>query len=297
MAINTATPFGIIKVNAADFPATKVEGSFYIWKGGCYVATSATEAELLGQITYSASLAAVSEPVQGRLYITDDTKTIHRWNGEDWQQIAAPAEGGSNDASSLTGVIPPDVIAASELVTEDALETVLDNRLASAMTYKGTKATYGELPEEGNKQGDVWNVTTSPDGSGHNYAWDGTGWDQLGGVVSLANYVTLDGDDVIGGDKTFTNTINGTITAAQALAAARTFSVSGKAAAAGVLFDGTANVDIQVTSLDASGLTGAIPSAVTAETQDAVDNSTKIATTAFVKTAVSNAETKWTVIE
>ena len=51
-----------------------------------------------------------------------------------------------------------------------------------------------------------------------------------------------------------------------------------------VATSGVANI----TSIPASILTGAIPSAVTATTQVQTDNSTKIATTAFVKTAIDN---------
>ena len=51
-----------------------------------------------------------------------------------------------------------------------------------------------------------------------------------------------------------------------------------------VATSGVANI----TSMPASILSGAIPSAVTATTQSAGDNSTKIATTAFVKTAIDN---------
>ena len=51
-----------------------------------------------------------------------------------------------------------------------------------------------------------------------------------------------------------------------------------------VATSGVANI----TSVPASILSGAIPSAVTATTQSASDNSTKIATTAFVKTAIDN---------
>ena len=53
---------------------------------------------------------------------------------------------------------------------------------------------------------------------------------------------------------------------------------------------GTASGNLTSSStLDASKLSGAIPSAVTATTQASTDNSTKIATTAFVKTAIANA--------
>ena len=51
-----------------------------------------------------------------------------------------------------------------------------------------------------------------------------------------------------------------------------------------VATSGVANI----TSVPASILSGAIPSAVTATTQSASDNSTKLATTAFVKTAIDN---------
>ena len=51
-----------------------------------------------------------------------------------------------------------------------------------------------------------------------------------------------------------------------------------------VATSGVANI----TSVPASILNGAIPSAVTATTQSASDNSTKIATTAFVQTAIDN---------
>ena len=64
-----------------------------------------------------------------------------------------------------------------------------------------------------------------------------------------------------------------------------TFSITGKATATGVLFDGTADVALNVTTLDASGLTGAIPDGVTATTQSQGDNSTQLATTAYVDSA------------
>lgn len=50
-----------------------------------------------------------------------------------------------------------------------------------------------------------------------------------------------------------------------------------------VATSGVANI----TSVPASILTGAIPSAVTATTQNQSDNSTKLATTAYVRTAIS----------
>ena len=71
--------------------------------------------------------------------------------------------------------------------------TEVDNKLTSAMTYKGSKDYYAVLPESNNKVGDVWNVVdydSSKTNWGHNYAWNGTSWDDLGGNVDLSNYYT-----------------------------------------------------------------------------------------------------------
>lgn len=70
----------------------------------------------------------------------------------------------------------------------------IDTKLSSAMDYKGTKDTYADLPAEGNKKGDVWNITNADAEhgikAGDNVAWNGTGWDVLGGVVDLSGYAT-----------------------------------------------------------------------------------------------------------
>lgn len=88
------------------------------------------------------------------------------------------------------------------------LKTLVDElkaSVAAALDYKGTKDTYEELPAEGNKKGDVWNVVgahgTTP--AGTNYAWDGTTWDPLGGTIDLSGYYTkTQVDDAISAAKT-----------------------------------------------------------------------------------------------
>lgn len=76
----------------------------------------------------------------------------------------------------------------------------VDAKVSSVMRYKGSKDTYAELPSEGNEVGDVWNVVGADavNGvrAGDNFAWNGTGWDNLGGAVVLDGYATK--DDLIG---------------------------------------------------------------------------------------------------
>lgn len=72
----------------------------------------------------------------------------------------------------------------------------VDAKVSSVMRYKGSKGTYAELPSEGNEIGDVWNVVGADavNGvrAGDNFAWNGTGWDNLGGAVVLDGYATKD---------------------------------------------------------------------------------------------------------
>lgn len=72
----------------------------------------------------------------------------------------------------------------------------VDAKVSSVMRYKGSKDTYAELPSEGNEIGDVWNVVGADavNGvrAGDNFAWNGAGWDNLGGAVVLDGYATKD---------------------------------------------------------------------------------------------------------
>ena len=82
-----------------------------------------------------------------------------------------------------------------------ALEVKVNEALSGVFRYKGSVATYGDLPASDNEVGDVYNVIDT----GKNYAWDGSAWDDLGGLVDLSNYVTLDSDQTITSYKYFSN--------------------------------------------------------------------------------------------
>lgn len=90
---------------------------------------------------------------------------------------------------------------------QDEAISDLDERIRQALVgvfhYKGSVATYADLPVADNQVGDVYNVLET----GANYAWDGTAWDDLSGIVDLSDYVTIDGNETITGVKTFSNGI------------------------------------------------------------------------------------------
>lgn len=79
---------------------------------------------------------------------------------------------------------------------EDAYtKTEIDNKVSSALHYKGSKDTYAELPTEGNVVGDVWNIVNADSThgvkAGDNVAWNGTTWDVLAGTIDLSAYMLI----------------------------------------------------------------------------------------------------------
>jgi hypothetical protein len=70
--------------------------------------------------------------------------------------------------------------------TETYNKTEIDSKISSVYRYKGSVATYQDLPSGDLTVGDVYNVESD----GSNYAWNGTAWDKLGGDIDLSDYYT-----------------------------------------------------------------------------------------------------------
>lgn len=74
-----------------------------------------------------------------------------------------------------------------------ASDYCLKTDFASAMRYKGTVATVNDLPASDNTIGDMYNVTAN----NMNYAWDGSAWDPMGGVVSIDPITNAEIDTIL----------------------------------------------------------------------------------------------------
>ena len=66
--------------------------------------------------------------------------------------------------------------------------------IVSAYVFKGSVATYADLPTEGLSAGDVYNVEAAYNNipAGTNFAWTGETWDALAGSVDLSAYSTTE---------------------------------------------------------------------------------------------------------
>lgn len=83
-------------------------------------------------------------------------------------------------------------------------KTEIDNKISSVYKYKGSVATYQDLPSTDLTIGDVYNVESD----GSNYAWNGIDWDRLGGEVDLSNYYNKTQTDTLLSGKVDNSTLN-----------------------------------------------------------------------------------------
>ena len=174
------------------------------------------------EIRFANSFEELGDPTVdklGKLYMIPATSTVLHDLFEEYIVVHSPST--TEDVYMWekwgSGQITVEIIDSLESDRTDAalsaaqgkaLKTLVDElkaSVAAALDYKGTKDTYEELPAEGNKKGDVWNVVgahgTTP--AGTNYAWDGTQWDPLGGTIDLSGYYTkTQVDDAISAAKT-----------------------------------------------------------------------------------------------
>lgn len=131
----------------------------------------------------------------GQIVENSDPATVSSWS--EWYKLATKADI-DGTTTALTERIDT---VANNLATHEAdfnnphKVTAKQLGLTTVYQYKGSVATYADLPTTGQKVGDVWNVETAdPDHgikAGDNVAWDGAQWDILGGNHDLSGYAQL----------------------------------------------------------------------------------------------------------
>lgn len=121
-------------------------------------------------------LSQVWNKIKAQLALKADVTALETLEGT-VESLQTEVDGKAAKATTLAGYG----------ITDAYTKTEIDGKLTGAMHYKGQVASYDALPSSGNVQGDVWNV----EDDGHNYAWNGTGWDKLAGEVDLSDYATI----------------------------------------------------------------------------------------------------------
>lgn len=162
----------------------------------------------------------------GQIVENSDPATVSSWS--EWYKLATKADI-DGTTTNLTEKI---TTVANNLATHEAdfnnphKVTAKQLGLTTVYQYKGSVATYADLPTTGQKVGDVWNVETAdPDHgikAGDNVAWDGAQWDALGGNHDLSGYAQLNSANTF----TALNTFRANIRVSNGTAAGSSGSIS-----------------------------------------------------------------------
>ena len=176
--------------------SAKVESDYatkeFVGAASGYAYTKAKE-DLIGESTD----AATADTIWGaKNYASSLTKTLSgdvvTYVENKFTQQNSEIDGLSDKVDELSGVVE---------TMSGEVKTYIDTELSKVYVYKGSVATVADLPDgtgDANKDGDVYNVVAANGQpgdadytpAGTNYAWNGTEWDALGGVVDLSNYAT-----------------------------------------------------------------------------------------------------------
>lgn len=131
----------------------------------------------------------------GQIVENSDPATVSSWS--EWYKLATKADidGTTTDLTEKITTVANNLATHEADFSNPHKVTAEQLGLTTVYQYKGSVATYADLPTTGQKVGDVWNVETAdPDHgikAGDNVAWDGTQWDILGGNQDLSGYAQL----------------------------------------------------------------------------------------------------------
>ena len=131
----------------------------------------------------------------GQIVENSDPATVSSWSK--WYKLATKADidGTTTDLTKKITTVANNLATHKADFSNPHKVTAKQLGLATVYQYKGSVATYADLPTTGQKVGDVWNVETAdPDHgikAGDNVAWDGARWDILGGNHDLSGYAQL----------------------------------------------------------------------------------------------------------
>lgn len=147
----------------------------------------------------------------GQIVENSDPATVSSWS--EWYKLATKADI-DRTTTDLTKKITTveNTLATHEADVNNPHKVTAEQLgLATVYQYKGSVATYADLPTTGQKVGDVWNVETADPGhgikAGDNVAWDGAQWDILGGNHDLSGYARLNAANTFTAANTFNSNI------------------------------------------------------------------------------------------
>lgn len=160
---------------------------------------------------YNGLIVAVS--ADKSLYMLVDKTKALEGDYSGWKQLDAAAATVVEIIDNLTSERTDAALSAKQGKVLGDRVTSLESKITAIFTFKGSKDTVAELPNDDSQQvGDVWHVVED----NGEYVWDGSKWELLGLSVDLSNYalkseVTSAAEGALEDAKEYADGLNSTI--------------------------------------------------------------------------------------
>lgn len=153
-------------------------------------------ADIAKEATAAAKEAAVKEVTE---QIREDFVPTEKFNSELEPVKSDVAETKAEVAANKTAIEEntskieelKSTTATKESLNNYYTKSDIDTKISGVYHYRGSVATYDDLPKQDVVVGDVYNVIDT----GMNYAWTSDGWDALGNLFEADNYYTKEEAD------------------------------------------------------------------------------------------------------
>lgn len=146
----------------------------------------------------ASALTALETTINGKALqadlddVADDVEALTTTVGNKADTTALTSHTGDTDIH-ITATERTNWNAKADQTDLDDLNTKVNNIVSNGVSYCGAVATFADLPSTDVSKGDMYSVTTAgTDGNGDaflagtNFVWDGTKWDNCGGILDYA---------------------------------------------------------------------------------------------------------------
>ncbi|MBR2679429.1 MAG: hypothetical protein IKE23_01465 [Exiguobacterium sp.] len=180
---------GYISINGVKTlvyaPAAQTALASGLWK----ITTNAEGFVTAGTAVVKSDITALGIPAQDTTYSVATAASDGLMSSSDFSKLGGIESGAQVNVLEAVSVNGSPLVITSKGVNIDLTPYALKTDIAAVYKYKGSVATYDDLPTTGQEVGDVWNVINDDAShgieAGENVVWTGSEWDDLGGSFAI----------------------------------------------------------------------------------------------------------------
>lgn len=180
---------GNIKINGVESTVYTHPSGKQATSGLYKVATDATGHVTAVVAVAKSDITGLGIPAQDTTYGLASASDDGLMSSSDFSKLKGIASGAQVNIIEKVSVNGTPLTINSKGVNVDLSSYALKSDIASAVNFKGSVNTYSALPSNPTK-GDMYNIVNADDThgikAGDNVVWDGTKWDNFGGVFEIS---------------------------------------------------------------------------------------------------------------